>query len=280
MLCSMDSHKGGSQEPSHGVSAECPKIKNTSNKVTLKIQNKSSLTIIILRKKKSIWLDHLWRAALSTIVVLPTLLYQVCQSSASLPAQMSLRQSEENCGLNPQRQREHLTASKHIYIVLHEQWTGLFRPPLTQQSMKHKEVAAGQEVKEHHSAHADNLGIILPSVFCHSTWGISFLMHYSRNMSCTAAVRARRRCTWNQNQILMRCFYIQYWCWSLSFLHWLSPQCAKKESIYQRNWSWTTGLINKVIMLEAFRWEIINITFIASRPVLFISWIIKNRWGN
>lgn len=59
------------------------------------------------------------------------------------------------------RQREHLTASKNIYIVLHEQWTGLFRPPLThqschwaQQSMKHKEVAAGEEVKEHHSAHA------------------------------------------------------------------------------------------------------------------------------
>lgn len=57
---------------------------------------------------------------------------------------MSLRQTEENCGLNPQGQREHLTASTHIYIVLHEQWTGRFRPPLTQQSMKHKEVAAGE----------------------------------------------------------------------------------------------------------------------------------------
>lgn len=61
---------------------------------------------------------------------------------------MSLRQTEENCGLNPQGQREHLTASKHIYIVLHEQWTGLFRPPLTQQSMKHKEVAPGERAPQ------------------------------------------------------------------------------------------------------------------------------------
>lgn len=189
---------------------------------------------------------------------------------------MSLRQTEENCGLNPQGQREHLTASKHIYIVLHEQWTGLFRPPLTE----HETQRSGSRWKSTTAQHADNLGIILPSVFYHSTRGIPFLMHYSRNMSCTAAVRACGWCTWNHNQILMCCFYIQYWCWSLSFLHWLSPQCTKKESIYQKNWSWTTGLINKVVMLEAFRWEIINITFIASRPVLFISWIIKNRWGN
>lgn len=143
---------------------------------------------------------------------------------------------------------------------------------------EHETQRSGSRWKSTTAQHADNLGIILPSVFCHSTRGIPFLMHYSRNMSCTAAVR--RWCTWSHNQILMCCFYIQYWCWSLSFLHWLSPQCTKKESIYQRNWSWTTGLINKVVMLEAFRWEIINITFIASRPVLFISWIITNRWGN
>lgn len=188
---------------------------------------------------------------------------------------MSLRQTEENCGLNPQGQREHLTASKHIYIVLHEQWTGLFRPPLTQQSMKHKEVAPGERAPQRStqitSASSYRQCFVIQHEESHSwcitpgTWAA--LLQYVDD-ALGATIKSWCVASTSSTDV-DRCRFC-----TDSHLN------APKRKAYQRNWSWTTGLINKVVMLEAFRWEIINITFIASRPVLFICWMIKNRWGN
>lgn len=152
------------------------------------------------------------------------------------------------CWIHEQhRQRQHLTASKNIYIVLHEQWTRLFRPPLTheschwaQQSMKHKEVAATQitwassyrqfSFIQHEESH--------PWCITLGTW--TGLLQYA-HVDNAHGTRIKSWCVVSTSSTdVDRC-------------HFGSHLNAPKTSTRGIHGSWTTGLINKVIMLEAFR---------------------------
>lgn len=152
------------------------------------------------------------------------------------------------------RQREHLTASEHIYIVLHEHWTGPFRPPLTQQ--KHKEVAAGEGAPQRTcstqitSASSYRQCFVIQHEECHSwcitpgTWAA--LLQYAHVDDAHGTSTDVDRC------------------------HFCTDSHLREGEHLPEELSWTTGLINKVIMLEAFRCLRNNKYYIYSLKASFI----------